>query len=254
MENWLRNNSYPGRGIVMGLGPGGERVQIYWIMGRSQNSKNRIFVQNSDGSVSTKAFDEKKITDPSLIIYEPFKIANGANIISNGDQTNTIAEFLSAGKTFEDALKTRTYEPDAPNYTPRISGIFYPDGSYALSIIKAGGNMQNPMRESIFIEKESGVANLGEMITTYEGDSEPLQSFIGLPRRMPIKNTAQENLDFYWDMLNPKYRVSILVNWQNSIIIRNANSENSLCCIANAKQSFFIEGFAYPLQSNGAFA
>ncbi|MDR2593337.1 MAG: IMP cyclohydrolase [Fibromonadaceae bacterium] len=219
---WLKENGYPGRGIVMGLGAGGERVQIYWIMGRSENSKNRIFVQNSDGSVSTKAFDEKKLIDPSLIIYNPFRVAKEAHIISNGDQTDTIAEFLNAGKTFEDALKTRTYEPDAPNYTPRISGIFYPNGSYALSILKAS-DKQNPKRESIIIEKETGTPNTGEMLTTYECDGDPLQSFAGLPRLIPIKNTAQENLDFYWDMLNPKYRVSILVNWQNSILIRNAN-------------------------------
>jgi len=221
MDNvqWLKSNDYPGRGIVMGLGSGGEFVQIYWIMGRSENSKNRIFIQNKDGSVSTKAFDEKKLTDPSLIIYNPFKVAKGAYIISNGNQTDTIAEFLNAGKTFEEALKTRTYEPDAPNYTPRISGIFYPSGSYALSILKAS----NAKRESILIEKESGVPNTGEMITTYECDGDPLPSFAGLPRIMPIKNTAQENLDFYWDMLNPKYKVSILVNWQNTILIRNAN-------------------------------
>jgi len=224
MDNvqWLKENDYPGRGIVMGFGANGERVQIYWIMGRSENSKNRIFVQNSDGSISTKAFDEKKLTDPSLIIYNPFKIAKEAHIISNGDQTDTIAEFLNAGKTFEDAIKTRTYEPDAPNYTPRISGIFYPNGSYALSILKAS-DKQNPRRESILIEKETGTSNTGEMLTTYECDGDPLQSFLGLPRLMPIKNTAQENLDFYWNMLNPKYRVSILVNWQNSILIRNVN-------------------------------
>jgi len=225
MDNvqWLKSNDYPGRGIIMGLGSSGEFVQIYWIMGRSENSKNRIFVQNSDGSISTKAFDEKKLTDPSLIIYDPFKIAKGAYIISNGNQTDTIEEFLNEGKTFEDALKTRTYEPDAPNYTPRISGIFYPNGSYALSILKAGNDKQNPKRESILVEKECGAPNMGEMISTYEYDGDPLQSFVGLPRIMPIKNTAQENLDFYWKMLNPKYRVSILVNWQGSILIRNAN-------------------------------
>jgi IMP cyclohydrolase len=226
---WLKNNDYPGRGIVMGLGSGGERVQIYWITGRSENSKNRIFVLNSDGSVSTKAFDEKKLTDPSLIIYNPFKVAKGAHIISNGDQTDTIAEFLNAGKTFEEALKTRTYEPDAPNYTPRISGIFYPNGSYALSILKAGGDRQNPKRESIFVEKENITPNMGEMLTTYECNGDPLPSFAGLPRLMPIKNTAEENLDFYWDMLNPKYRVSILVIWQSSILIRNANVFVSHC-------------------------
>jgi len=219
---WLKNNPYPGRGIVMGFGPNGEHVQIYWLMGRSENSKNRIFVQNGDGSVSTKAFDEKKLTDPSLIIYNPLRIANGVHIISNGDQTDTIAEFLANGKSVEEAIKTRTYEPDAPNYTPRISGVFYPNGSYAISILKASSK-ENPKRESIFIEKETGIANTGEMLTTYEGDSDPLQSFVGLPRLMPIKNTAQENLNFYWDMLNPKYRISILINWQNSIIIRNAN-------------------------------
>ena len=211
----------------MGLGTNGERVQIYWLTGRSENSKNRIFIQNRDGSVSTKAFDEKKLTDPSLIIYNPFRIVNGVHIMSNGDQTDTIAEFLQKGKTAEEALKTRTYEPDAPNYTPRISGIFYPNGSYALSILKASGK-ESPKRESIFIEKECGTANTGEMLTTYEGEEEPLQSFTGLPRLMPVKNTAQENLDFYWNMLNPRYRISILVNWiaingENSVVMKNVN-------------------------------
>jgi IMP cyclohydrolase len=233
--NWLKNNPYPGRGIVMGLGPNGEQVQIYWLMGRSENSKNRIFVQNPDGSVSTKAFDEKKLTDPSLIIYNPLKIAKvcsdmpkqNAYIISNGNQTDTIADFLAKGKTAEEALKTRTYEPDAPNYTPRISGVFYPSGAYSLSILKASSK-ENPKRESIFIEKEAGVANMGEMLTTYEGEEEPLVSFAGLPKKMPIKPTASENLEFYWDALNPKYRVSILVNWitnnKNEVIIKNANT------------------------------
>jgi len=220
---WLKNNEYPGRGIVMGLGSGGEFVQIFWIMGRSENSKNRIFVQNKDGSVSTKAFDEEKLIDPRLIIYKPFRVAKGAYIISNGDQTDTIAEFINAGKTFEDALKTRTYEPDAPNYTPRISGIFYPNGSHAFSILKAGNDKHHPVRESVLIEKEKGTLNVGEMITTYECNGDPLQSFVGLPRTMPIKSTAKENLDFYWGMLNPNYRVSILVNWQGSILIRNVN-------------------------------
>ena len=216
---WLKNNDYPGRGIVMGFGPNGERVQVYWIMGRSENSKNRVFVKNEDGSVRTKAFDEKKVTDPSLIIYNPLKIISDVFIISNGNQTDTIAEFLSKGKTAEDALKTRTYEPDAPNYTPRISGVFYPNGSYLLSILKAS----NGKRESITIEKEHGEFNSGEMLTTYEGSSDPLVSFIGLPKKMPIKNTAQETLDFYWNMLNKEYKVSILVNWNGTVILENAN-------------------------------
>jgi IMP cyclohydrolase len=227
MENnleWLKNNPYPGRGILMGFGSNGERVQIYWLMGRSENSKNRIFVQNKDGSVSTKAFDEKKLTDPSLIIYNPLKIVQGTHIISNGDQTDTIADFLAKGKSVEEALKTRTYEPDAPNYTPRISGVFYPNASYALSILKASSK-ETPKRESIFIEKETGAPNTGEMLTTYEGASNPLPSFKGLPRQMPIKNTPEENLDFYWNILNPEYRVSILVNWieanGNRIVFRN---------------------------------
>ncbi|MCL2100305.1 MAG: IMP cyclohydrolase [Fibromonadales bacterium] len=226
-EQWLKNNPYPGRGLILGFGLGGERVQVYWIMGRSENSKNRVFVKNSDGSVSTKAFDEKKVTDPSLIIYNPFKIFKDVHIISNGDQTDTIAEFLAEGKTACQALETRTYEPDAPNYTPRISGIFYPNGSYALSILKASSK-ENPKRESIFIEKEAGTLGMGEMLTTYEGEEDPLVSFIGLPKTMPIKNTAQETLEFYWNMLNPKYRVSILVNWiennKNEVLIKNEHT------------------------------
>jgi IMP cyclohydrolase len=203
----------------MGFAPNGEMAQVYWIMGRSENSKNRIFVQNKDGSVSTKAFDETKITDPSLIIYNPLKIVNNIYIIGNGDQVDTVAEFLAKDKTAHEALQTRTYEPDAPNYTPRITGVFYPNRSYALSIIK-----KNPERESIYIEREGGA----EMITTYEGDSDPLISFIGLPKKMPIKSTAQENLDFYWNMLNPKYRVSLLVNWiangKNEVLIKNEHA------------------------------
>ncbi|MDR3000722.1 MAG: IMP cyclohydrolase [Fibromonadaceae bacterium] len=221
--DWLQGNPYPGRGIVMGFAPSGERVQIYWLMGRSENSKNRIFIQNKDGSVSTKAFDEKKLTDPSLIIYTPLRTMGNVHIISNGDQTDTIAEFLAKGKTFEEALKTRTYEPDAPNYTPRISGVFYPN-SYALSILKASCK-ENPKREAIFIEKEAGTLGMGEMLTTYEGEEDPLVSFIGLPKIMPIKATAQETLEFYWNMLNSKYRVSILVNWikkdSNEVFIKN---------------------------------
>ncbi|MDR0516621.1 MAG: IMP cyclohydrolase [Fibromonadaceae bacterium] len=225
---WLKNNDYPGRGIVMGLSPKGERVQVYWIMGRSENSKNRIFIKNQDGSVNTKAFDEKKLTDPSLIIYSPLKNSAGASIVSNGNQTDTIAEFLSKGKTAEDALKTRTYEPDAPNYTPRISGVFYPNGSYLLSILKASCK-ESPKREAIFIEKEFCEAGSGEILTTYEGSKDPLISFIGLPKKMPIKSSAQETLEFYWNMLNPEYRVSILVNCV-------ANNGESLTIIENANK------------------
>ncbi|GHV15633.1 hypothetical protein AGMMS49938_14320 [Fibrobacterales bacterium] len=231
--DWLKNNPYPGRGVVQGVSPSGDFVQVYWIMGRSENSRNRIFLQNDDGSVRTRAFDEAKVSDPSLIIYFPYRKVKKSHllkknefthIVTNGDQTDTIAEFLGKGKSAEEALKTRTYEPDQPNFTPRISGVYYPNGAYALSIIKNENG-----RSAFFIERESGIKGTGEMLTTYEGDSDPLVSFIGLPKQTEIFATPTETLNAYWDSLNPAFRVSILVNWinpqngENEIFIKNGN-------------------------------
>ena len=130
----LRSNPYPGRGIVLGSSPDGEKSVIaYFIMGRSENSRNRVFVETPDG-IRTQAFAPSKMTDPSLIIYAPVRVFGTSTIVTNGDQTDTIREGLAAGKTFAQSLHTRTFEPDAPNYTPRISGLVKKNGDYTLSI------------------------------------------------------------------------------------------------------------------------
>ena len=165
----LKKNSYPGRGIVLGLNSDGDKlIQIYWIMGRSENSRNRIFVEE-DGFVRTKAFDESKLEDPSLIIYYPLKTIGKYHIISNGDQTDTVYDVLKENKTFEEALMNRTFEPDAPNYTPRITGLMELGGqnAYSLSILKTqDGNPDTCIRN--FYNYEKAVPSIGHCIHTYE--------------------------------------------------------------------------------------
>ncbi|WP_163853343.1 IMP cyclohydrolase [Paenibacillus elgii] len=211
----LRQNAYPGRGIVIGQTPDGTRlVQVYWIMGRSENSRNRVFIQEANGFVRTEAKDPAKLTDPSLIIYYPVKHANGAHIVTNGDQTDTIHEALLSGSTFEAALATRTYEPDAPNFTPRISGLVdVNDGQFAykLSILKSNGNTEDQtLRHTYTYEK--ALPGYGHCIHTYAGDGNPLPSFQGEPALVPI---ASDDIwliaDAYWQALNDENRISLLV-------------------------------------------
>ena len=168
----LRSNRYPGRGIIIGMTPDGTRlVQVYWIMGRSENSRNRIFVLEEDGSVRTEARDPAKLTDPSLIIYYPVRQSGGAHIVTNGDQTDTIADAIASGGTFEDALRTRTFEPDAPNFTPRISGIVQPGDP--VRRLQAGDSEVKPRSESLaqrhFFTYEQPLAGFGHLIHTYQG-------------------------------------------------------------------------------------
>jgi IMP cyclohydrolase len=208
----LKKNKYPGRGIVLGMDENQERlVQIYWIMGRSQNSRNRIFVQENN-YVRTKAYDENKLSDPSLIIYYPIKSFGKYHIVSNGDQTDTVFDYLKRGLTFEDALGTREFEPDAPNYTPRITGLMTIGGKYAysLSIIKTqNGNPDVCVRNIFNIEK--ALPGLGHCIHTYDGDGDILPSFTGEPYLLPIPSSQDEILEKYWDLLDPENRISILV-------------------------------------------
>lgn len=211
----LAANPYPGRGIVLGTSPCGKYyAQVYWIMGRSENSRNRIF-ELEDGAVKTSAFDESKCTDPHLIIYYPARGNRAAHIVTNGDQTDTIYEAMRLDGTFERALETRQYEDDAPNFTPRISGITYRCGKaiYKLSILKAAGNAeeQGCIRETFAYEK--AVPGLGHFVSTYEGDGKPLPSFKGEPREMPIMATAEATLEAYWNALNEENKVSIMVKW-----------------------------------------
>jgi hypothetical protein len=210
----LKQNPYPGRGIVIGLTPDGTRmVQVYWIMGRSENSRNRIFVREENGFVRTEAKDPAKLTDPSLIIYYPVRHIGQAHIVTNGDQTDTIFDALASGRTFEQALTSRTFEPDAPNYTPRISGVIDLEDkhcAYKLSILKTNaGNPEQTLRQ--FFHYEQPVPGFGHCIHTYAGDGNPLPSFEGEPFLVPLYDDIGETAQTYWDMLDADNRISLLV-------------------------------------------
>ncbi|WP_373231374.1 IMP cyclohydrolase [Cohnella sp.] len=223
----LTQNSYSGRGIVIGLSPDESIVfQIYWIMGRSENSRNRIFVMEENGAVKNEAYDESKLTDPSLIIYYPIKSLDKVHIVSNGDQTDTIFDKISIGGSFEEALRERTYEPDAPNFTPRISGIVDlndTNHTYKLSILKSLYNNPAVNVRNIF-SYDQAIPGVGHCITTYSRDGAPLPSFQGEPLIVPIFNSTEENLNYYWSLLNEDNRISILVKSIN----RESNQFNIL--------------------------
>jgi hypothetical protein len=210
----LRKNSYPGRGIVIGLTPDGRHfVQVYWIMGRSENSRNRVFVREGE-AVRTAPFDAAKVKDPSLIIYNVARVCGRAHIVTNGDQTDTIHDSLKQGQTFEQALYTRTYEPDAPNYTPRISGIVDLDGAHAyqLAVLKTlGGDPALPARFVCSYAK--GIRGVGHMLTTYRGDGNPLPSFEGDPQPVPVPEALHAVLDLYWTALNADNKVALMVKF-----------------------------------------
>jgi len=206
----LKANSYPGRGIIIGMSADAKSlVEVYWIMGRSENSRNRIFVADEFG-VKTEAFDPAKMTDPSLIIYYPVRTVGDAHIITNGNQTDTIAEYLEAGKTFEEALLTRQFEPDQPNCTPRISGVIYADKkSFALSILKTVAN-DDSVQKKEFYTFDDFTAGEGRCIHTYMGDGTPLPSFDVHPYAVELGSSAEENVEKFWALLNEENRVSLL--------------------------------------------
>ncbi|AZN39525.1 IMP cyclohydrolase [Paenibacillus albus] len=210
----LQENSYPGRGIVIGLTPDATRyVQVYWIMGRSENSRNRVFIPEENGFLRTEAADPAKLTDPSLIIYYPLRHEGSAHIVTNGDQTDTIWEAIKSGGTFEGALATRTYEPDPPNFTPRISGIVDlndAQNSYKLSILKSNENDESQTKRQYF-HYEQAIAGYGHFISTYVGDGNPLPSFAGEPQVAPLFDDEQETARFYWDLLDGDNKISLLV-------------------------------------------
>ena len=209
----LRGNPYPGRGIVLGRSPDGEKAVIaYFIMGRSENSRNRVFVETPDG-IRTQAHDPSKMTDPSLIIYAPVRVFGTSTIVTNGDQTDTIREGLAAGKSFEEALRKRTFEPDKPNYTPRISGLVDKDGGYTLSILKSADGDPASCRR-YFFEYGDPLAGQGHYIHTYMGDGDPLPSFEGEPEQVAIPCDTPEALaDLVWDSLNADNKVSLFVRY-----------------------------------------
>jgi len=211
----LKKNIYPGRGIIIGMSPDSKSmIQVYWIMGRSENSRNRIF-ENDNGFVRTKAFDESKVTDPSLIIYYPVKHYEYCHIVTNGDQTDTIYEALKRGDSFESALNTRCYEPDPPNLTPRISGAIYLKDSlyaYKLSILKSFNNTEELSIRNYY-NYEKGVSGIGHCIHTYLGDGNPLPSFNGEPYELELFNDIDKTAEHFWNALDNDNKVSILAKF-----------------------------------------
>jgi len=212
----VRDNAYPGRGIVLGISSDGcSAVAAYFIMGRSDNSRNRVFVQKGDGII-TEAFDPFKMKDPDLIIYQPVRVCSGGvTVVSNGDQTDTIAAFLESGKSFEEALRTRTFEPDALNYTPRISGVLtLRDGlaNYKLSILKScGGDSESPQR--FFFEYPAPRAGEGHFLHTYAADGNPLPGFMGEPKRVAITGDANTFAEALWASLDNDNKISLFVRF-----------------------------------------
>ena len=213
----LSENSYPGRGIVVGMSEDGKKAMIaYFIMGRSENSRNRIF-ERFDGGMRTKAFDESKLSDPSLIIYNPYLSLPNCDIITNGDQTDTIFNYIKEngddGTSFEKSLHTREFEPDAPNFTPRISGILHyaPENTfcYKLSILKSSNG--NPEVCNRYFYSYSPLAGIGHFIHTYKCDGNPIPSFYGEPEEVSLPNTAKELADLVWSNLNADNKVSLFV-------------------------------------------
>ena len=212
LRDYLSQRPYPGRGILLGMSHNGtwaQSVMAYFIMGRSENSRNRVFEATEDG-IRTRAFDESKMTDPSLIIYHPVRMVGTTTIVTNGDQTDTVRDFLAAGKTFEEALRTREYEPDEPNFTPRISGLVDRSNNYRLSILKEG---QDRLCQRQFFEYMSR-GGVGHFISTYEGFGDPRPSFHGEPVEVAITTrSADELADQLWDSLNGDNKVSLFVRY-----------------------------------------
>ncbi len=215
LETELKGNSYPGRGIVIGKSEDGKyAVAAYFIMGRSENSRNRVFVEEGEG-IRTEAFDPAKLSDPSLIIYAPVRVLGNKTIVTNGDQTDTIYELMDKQQTFEQALRTREFEPDAPNYTPRISGIMHVENggyNYAMSILKSNNGDPKACNRYTFAY-ENPVNGQGHFIHTYMGDGNPLPSFEGEPKLVGIDGNLEVFTEKIWDSLNEENKVSLFVRY-----------------------------------------
>ena len=211
----LGATTYPGRGIVIGRSKDGKKaVTAYFIMGRSANSRNRVFVEDGEG-IRTQAFDPSKLTDPSLIIYAPVRVLGNKTIVTNGDQTDTIYEGMDKQLTFEQSLRSRTFEPDGPNYTPRISGIMHIENgtyNYAMSILKSNNGNPDACNRYTFAY-ENPVAGEGHFIHTYMHDGNPLPSFEGEPKLISVPNRIEEFADLLWNSLNEENKVSLFVRY-----------------------------------------
>ena len=215
LANELNSNTYPGRGIVIGKTKDGKKaVTAYFIMGRSNNSRNRVFVEDGEG-IRTQAFDSSKLEDPSLIIYAPVKVLGNKTIITNGDQTDTIYEGMDKQLTFEQSLRTREFEPDAPNYTPRISGIMHIENNkynYAMSILKSNNGNPNSCNRYTFAY-ENPIEGQGHFIHTYMHDGEVLPSFEGEPKLVELDGDIDEFTNMIWSNLNEDNKVSLFVRF-----------------------------------------
>ena len=215
LEQELKGNAYPGRGIVIGKSEDGKyAVTAYFIMGRSENSRNRVFVTEGEG-IRTQAYDPSKLTDPSLIIYAPVRVLGKETIVTNGDQTDTVYEGVSKGLTFEQSLRSREFEPDAPNYTPRISGMLTVENGrfdYQMSILKS--NNGNPAACNRYtFSYENPVAGEGHFIHTYLCDGDPLPSFEGEPKLVAIQDDIEIFTELLWNSLNEENKVSLFVRY-----------------------------------------
>lgn len=215
LEQELKSNSYPGRGIVIGRSADGKQaVTAYFIMGRSSNSRNRVFVADGEG-IRTKAFDPSKLEDPSLVIYAPVRVLGNKTIVTNGDQTDTIYEGMDRQLTFEQSLRSREFEPDGPNYTPRISGIMHIEGgnyNYAMSILKSNnGDPSTCIRNTFAYENPR--AGEGRFIHTYMHDGNPLPSFQGEPKEVAVDQDIDAFTEMIWNSLNEDNKVSLFVRY-----------------------------------------
>ena len=226
IEKLLVENTYPGRGIVVGKTEDGKKAVVaYFIMGRSENSRNRIFIENGD-DVVIHPFDASKVEDPSLIIYSPIRKLNNYLIATNGDQTDTIYDGLVAGKSFEEALRSRCFEPDAPNFTPRISGILdFSDNefTYKMSILKSGDEKGSVCNRYTF--EYTPINGLGHFIHTYNCDGNPIPTFTGEPERVRVLNDIDEYTNLIWNNLNQNNKISLYVRY---IDIESGNVENRM--------------------------
>lgn len=215
LEQELKGNAYPGRGIVIGRSADGKNAVIaYFIMGRSVNSRNRIFVTEGEG-IRTQAFDPSKLSDPSLVIYAPVRVLKNDTIVTNGDQTDTVYQGLEAGQTFEQSLKTREYEPDGPNYTPRISGVVHCKENcfdYEMSILKSNDGDPSCCNRYTF-SYDNPAPGQGRFIHTYMHDGDPLPSFLGEPKAVVLEGDIDAFAGMLWESLNEENKVSLFVRY-----------------------------------------
>lgn len=215
LKEELMSNPYPGRGIVIGKSEDGKTaVTAYFIMGRSSNSRNRVFVEDGEG-IRTEAFDPSKLEDPSLIIYAPVRVLGNKTIVTNGDQTDTIYELMDKQSTFEQSLRGREFEPDGPNYTPRISGVMHVENgnyNYAMSILKSDNGRAESCDRFTFAYNNP-INGEGRFIHTYARNENPLPSFEGEPKRVEIKGNIDEFTDMIWSSLNEDNKVSLFVRF-----------------------------------------